>query len=282
MLDGLVVYNYRSSSEFLSAVLEMKKQAQPSYSLRQWAQRLGTSAMTLSRVLRGMRPCQEAVLDKIAEQLGMNLPEKNFLFLLNQFEFAKETKEKSRLWQKLTELYKKSDVNFLEADQFRLVSDWYHFAIMEMTRLKDFKGDAKYIARRLGGGVTEGTVKAALERLVRVGILEADSQRGYRRIPNGTVKAGDQGENRAVRLHHEQMIRKAFQALAQDPMEDKDFYGKTMTMKKSDLPRFKQRLREFQKEIAETFAVPSGDETYQMNVQLFRLTQGEGVEGAGL
>ena len=38
----------------------------------------------------------------------------------------------------------------LNADAFNLVSDWYHYGILNLTEIKDFLPNSKEIAKRLG------------------------------------------------------------------------------------------------------------------------------------
>ena len=48
----------------------------------------------------------------------------------------------------------------LQMDTFRVISDWYHFGILELTYLKSFKSDPRWIAKALG--ITE--IEAVLFR----------------------------------------------------------------------------------------------------------------------
>jgi hypothetical protein len=48
-----------------------------------------------------------------------------------------------------------------------MISDWYHFAILDLTRLDDFQPEPAWVSRKLGLTVSE--VKIAVERLLRLG-----------------------------------------------------------------------------------------------------------------
>ena len=48
-------------------------------------------------------------------------------------------------------------------DVFSYMSDWYHLAILELTFVKGFKSEAKWMSRRLG--ISEAEVKPAVDRL---------------------------------------------------------------------------------------------------------------------
>jgi hypothetical protein len=57
---------------------------------------------------------------------------------------------------------------------------WYHFAILELTRLQDFQPDSRWIARVLGLNPDE--VNIALARLMRLGLLEMVSTSDTREV----------------------------------------------------------------------------------------------------
>lgn len=43
-----------------------------------------------------------------------------------------------------------SDPNQLSMDQFAIIADWYHFAILNLINTPGFKSDISWIAKRLG------------------------------------------------------------------------------------------------------------------------------------
>ena len=62
----------------------------------------------------------------------------------------------------------------LAQDTANLISDWHHYAILELVHVRDFKPDSRWLARVLGISVDE--VNVALQRLLRLGLLEMVSQ----------------------------------------------------------------------------------------------------------
>jgi uncharacterized protein (TIGR02147 family) len=51
-----------------------------------------------------------------------------------------------------------------------LLSLWHHFAILELTHIRGFKADSRWIAKTLGISVAD--VNIALQRLLRLGLLQ--------------------------------------------------------------------------------------------------------------
>ena len=63
--------------------------------------------------------------------------------------------------------------SFLTGETVALIADWYHFAILELTRLSEFRADSRWIARVLDISVDE--VNVALQRLIRLDLLDMAS-----------------------------------------------------------------------------------------------------------
>ena len=63
----------------------------------------------------------------------------------------------------------------------------YHYAILELVRLKEFRPDSRWIARMLG--ITTDEVNIALNRLIRLGLLEMVDRK------RGVDKSGDTAES---------------------------------------------------------------------------------------
>ncbi len=71
-----------------------------------------------------------------------------------------------------------------------LLSDWRHFAILELTRVDSFQTDSRWIARVLGSTVDE--VNVALQRLLRFGLLEmTGTGRWTARAPSTPISFSD-------------------------------------------------------------------------------------------
>ena len=58
-------------------------------------------------------------------------------------------------------------------DEFALISDWYHFAILGLAEIKSSKASPLWIAKRLG--ITHDEAKEAVDRLLRLRIIEVEN-----------------------------------------------------------------------------------------------------------
>ncbi len=61
----------------------------------------------------------------------------------------------------------------MDLDVFKVIADWQHFAILNLTQVEGFKSEPRYVAKRLGLSIH--TVKRCVQRLQDVGLLAIDS-----------------------------------------------------------------------------------------------------------
>jgi uncharacterized protein (TIGR02147 family) len=159
----------------------------------------------------------------------------------------------------------------LELEVFRLLADWYHFPLLELMRTKGFRSDPHWIARRLGLQVS--VVEGALERLESLGFIRR--KRGEMSLTEGGVlKTSDDIQSLAIRKHHEQMLRKATEALTKQDTSQREFQALNLNFDVKSVPEAKKFIRKFMNDFNHKFARSHGEQIYQINLQLFSLTGG--------
>ena len=85
---------------------------------------------------------------KMAVKLELTETETQYLCLLVQLEQEKDPEFREELSKRLNALNPTRKSHDLTADLFKIISDWYHYAILELTYLAGFKLDEViYLAR---------------------------------------------------------------------------------------------------------------------------------------
>jgi len=273
----LNVFEYSRPTEYLGAVLQDKQRVHPSFSLRAWSRQLGfkTPSM-LSAVLLGQRKLKPGLATRIALALELAPLEQRYLEVMALAENSRSEHEQ-KIYLDILHSLRPREVQSLDLDRFRYIADWYHFAILEMVSLADFQADPDYISRRLGNTISPGLAASGLSRLLRMGLL-VRNRKGRIVRSKKHLKAGDGVPSPAVRSHHLQILKKAEQALQHQALEERDFRGTTLPLKKKDLPQLKKLITEFHRNVQE-LSSPDGDEVYRVSSQAFRLTHSLGVLG---
>lgn len=233
----------------------------PSYSRRAFSKKLGLSAGAISELLNGQRKVSIKLAERIAQRLALDPQERSELFGL----FPKRVRRKQDLTDSV-------DPNYLQLniDQFRVIGDWYHFAILTLMRSKGFKSDINWIANRLNLSPT--ITKTAIDRLKRLELIRED-ERGNLTRSKTRYRTSDDVANASVRLAHSQYLDRARNALDTLSVNQRDFTSLMLTLSPQQLPRAKEIIRKFQDDLAAELEATPQPEVYQLCVQLFPLTQ---------
>jgi uncharacterized protein (TIGR02147 family) len=273
--DRYPIFRFPDFSSFVAHYVKSRKETDPSFSYRRFSRRLGLKSESLLRmVASGKRRASTDLVFRIGSVVGLDSRELEYAEALAGLQRSRGIEEKSRFAEKLRVLAPEgpeSQPKLIELDHLEFISSWYHVAILEMTELKDFRPDPEWIARRLGGSISIRAVVAAVERLKRVGLLKIDAKGGWARAAK-SLKTPQNIPNRAVRGFHRQMIGKALEAIDAQDISERLVEGMTLTIDTAKLKAVAELAEEFRKKVAKVAQASSGDETYQLNLQFFRLT----------
>jgi uncharacterized protein (TIGR02147 family) len=244
----------------------------PRYSARAFSRDLGISPAYLSLLLSGRRGLNEERAFLIAERLNWRGVRKRHFTTLVRSEAAKAPGAREAILSELESARLKAPgFSDVAIDLYRLVSDWYHFAIVELTELPGFCADPARIASRLGISKTEAS--EAVSRLLQVGLLVAEGsalKKGHANYSTRDVPS------EAIRKAHRKLLKKAEIAIETQDREERDFSGITMAIDVKKIPEAKARIRAFRREIMDLLeSSPGKNAVYQLSVQLFRLDRGK-------
>ena len=225
------------------------------YSLRAFAKNLEIDPSSLSQILSGKR--------KISNKIILNFCEK----------LSATPKDLKRFG--LIENNALADENFyqLSLDKFSVISEWYHYAILELTYVSGFKADYKWIARKLS--ITVEEAKSAIERLMR---LELIFEENGSFIKSSKVLTND-GIINTSSAHKElqrQIVSKALLAIDECPAESKDITSITMAIDTANIEKAKKLIAKFRRDLCAL--LEDGDQTvvYNLGIQLYPIsTQSE-------
>ena len=148
----------RDFRELLRDELARRCERNPKYSLRAFAEDLGTDHSSLSQLLRGRRRPTEASIRALGRGLGLAGDVLDaHVARASRVSETGDTGERLRVVRDLTE------------DVLEVLRSDLHHALLELTRLESFRADVRWIARVLGVDTDE--VAVAVQRLLRLGML---------------------------------------------------------------------------------------------------------------
>lgn len=254
--------------QILKSELEKRCAKNPRYSLRAFARDLKWGSARLSEILNGKTGLSREKAEEISLRLGFTPDETEYFSNLVESTHARSAVKRELARTRLTK-HRQVEFNSLEIDHFKVISDWYHFAILELTEIQGFKSDARWIANALG--IQEIEAKLAIERLIRLDLLEIKRKRYVQKENYMTVSSAVPAE--AIRNFHRQVLKKATEAVDLQSIDQRDLGAMTMSVNIKDLPEIKERIRKFRRSLnLFTQANETKNSVYCFSTQLFELT----------
>lgn len=220
----------------------------PQYSLRAFARSIHLDHSMLSHVLNGKKKLSEGRAYEVAQYLGFSGPEMDYFVSLVRLDHSENELQRRRLLQEIENKFpgKISERQVLSLDEFNMISNWYHFAILQLFRLPRFKCDSaddeSRIAVRFGINIFE--VRAALERLERLGMIRRTASGSYTRIESGVVFRTDMKTEALTELYG-QTIEKTKDALRQRPASERVAGGDVVALSSKSLAAARALAEEF-------------------------------------
>jgi uncharacterized protein (TIGR02147 family) len=236
-------------------------QRNPRYSLRSFAQSLGIGSSDLSKLLHRKRAVTDAMVLRLGQRLGLD-PEVIEAFRRDLAAGRKAPRAAGASDARMTSFRE------LPLDAFHAVADWWHFAILELLKVRGFVADPRWVARRLGLTVSE--VNVALQRLERLGYLERTDDGGWRDKLGPTTSVSDEYSDAAKRRQQRQILEKARTALDEVPLAERDQSAIVMAVNSQNLIAAKALIKDFRRSLcALMLQGDERDQVYYLSVSLF-------------
>lgn len=242
--------------EFLRDELVRRCKKNPSYSLRSFASSLGMNHALVSMIIRGKRSLTPATITKIGSALGLSPTELN--------RFLENSSKKNQI----------KKMNDLTLDTFHMITEWYHDAIMELSRVKGFVGTAKYVSSALG--ISIGVAQDAIERLSRLGLISILPDGTWEHVESFSTIQHNDFTSPALRAFQKNILNLSSEAVNAVPKNLRDHTCITVAMSTKDLTEIKEKIKTFRREMMAFLHRKEAaqlDDVYCMSLSLFPLTK---------
>lgn len=230
---------------------EFRKSKTYSYSLRRYATFLELSPAQLSQLISGKRALSKKMAGKICEKLTLSPFEKE-KFVLSALSSTQDISSSESHVQ-------------LADDEFALIADWYHFAILSLSETRHTKASALWISKRLG--IDHGKAREALERLERLGILELKN--GKLKQLKKNIRTTSDIPSAAIRKYHRQNLQLASDKIETIKPEAREFTAITMSINPKKLKDAKKMINDFKRKLCDLLQDGEPSEVYTFSAQLF-------------
>lgn len=257
-----------SYQEILKGIYAEKALKNKSYSMRAFARDLSVDVGLLSHVLKGTKKFSLETATKIAEKIFSHKADRTFFIKLVALQKLKgEEARLAKLELEKIKIHSLDKWNLSVAD-FNYVSKWYHIPIAVYTELKTASSDVKKIAAFFG--IDETTTEFAVERLLKLNILEKKNKRLARTLKVFNVQS--EIPSSTIRNYHREMINKALDAIDGQDIKRRYLRGSSFSINRKNLPKVHKLIEDFYSDLSLLSEDQKDSDTiYQLNTQLFDL-----------
>lgn len=257
-----------SPGQWLAQELKRRTEKNPSYSLRAFARWLGIPSGRLSELLGGKRDIGPRLAARLSERLFPNPADRQWWANL----VTEHQKERARL-RKLSHFASlaahTTDYTELSEDTLVAITDWYHYAILNLIRTDDFKPDASWIGARLN--LRTSVVQTALKRLERLNLIKHENGTIVR--TEAKLTTTQDVPSQAIREAHRQNLARASEALNHVPVDQRDITSICLTVSPDKLPQAKKLISNFRRNFAELMEAGKKSDVFQLSIAFFPLTR---------
>jgi uncharacterized protein (TIGR02147 family) len=265
------VFDYTEPHGFLSDIFEDKKRRNSAFSLRAWAKQMQLKSHShLSQWLNGKKDILPSHIPQINSSL--NLDDKELKFFEAMVCFYKAQGAQRDFYERQMFLFHPDNESvYLNEQYFEIISKWLHMAILEMTNLPGFKSEAEWIQKRLLKKYSLKEIEDALERLIGMGLLS--------KVENTLVKTNKRlttpkdRPHVAIQNHHREVLEMASDFISKQDVQERCYDTCTMTIDSSRLEEAKKLVIKFRQDMSQLLESSEGDKTYQLAIQLFRVSE---------
>lgn len=269
------IRKYMDYRKFLKDFYLAKKEISKDYSYRVFTRKAGVGSPShLKMIMDGQRNLTNHTVYKYVNALGFKKKiDANFFELLVNYNQEQDADRKIELFHQVMKEKDKKGMSHLEQEQFNFLSQWHYVAIYVLVDMEEFSSDPEWITSKLRKKITKSNVEKAINDLIKIGLLEFDTEKGLRQT-KGALDTTDEIINMAVIPYHRNMINLALNYLEEGDWSLREFNGGTLPMNPKTLDILKTKIREFRREVNEmTDNLDNVSDVYQFNLQLFPLTE---------
>ena len=274
----LSIFEYREPNEYLRDLWTTKRQKNPQFTIRAWANQMGIKHHApLHEMVNGKRKIPKSLVPSLIKHLNLEATEALFFEFMVDLSRSKSPEQKTMYLERMKSIapYNK-EVKFTELESFRMLQDPIHFFICEMVYLPDFQPEAAWIQKRLTIEASLERISSAIERLLLLDILREDPQGKLIRVDQFIHTKSDI-KDKALQAYHANLSELAKNAVEEQPLLEREFQAMTMNFEMEKMPEAKAMIREFLQQFTAKFDKPSKTEKeiYHINLQFFGITKNQ-------
>ena len=242
-------------SLLLNNILKERRERNQNYSIRAFARDLKISSGRMSDILNQKYIPGNSISSRIVKALSLNEEDGKIVRQII------ENSQKAR-----KEL---GGAHQLKEDEFSLIADWHHYAILHLMETSNYRDEFSWIADRLN--LNELVVKESFEIMLSLGLIEIKDGKHVPTYKNLTTTHNTPSS--VLREANRQAIMQSLYSLEHDASDIRDITSIVLAVNVANLPKAKEMAREFRRKIATLLEEGEKTEVYNICVQIVPVTR---------
>jgi len=234
--------------QILSDRFKERAQANPSYSLRSFARDLKVSPSTLSEIFNQKKGISKKLALQLADSLNLPEWEKTYFQQLVQVECSKNIELRKQAKEQLESFIRENTFQLIQNKALKSLTSWVELAILELTYIKVFQPNIKWIAKQLSA--PESTIALAIGRLQEAELLEINPKTGVWTDVSPLFTTTDGIPNESIRNFHRSVLNLALKKLDSTDLKSRTVKTVVLSVSEKNKENVKKILDEAVNKIA--------------------------------
>lgn len=267
------LFQYLEYRAFLRDYYEERRHMDRIFSYRFFAGKLGMDASYLIRVMQEKKHLGDELVPKVISFLKFDKHHANYFENLVAFNKAR-TDRQARVFYDQMMATKGVQYRTLAKEHMDYFAKWYVVALRSLLDYTPFQGDYAALGKKLHPAISATECKQALFLLEHAELIRR-TDAGYEVLDNH-IHSGQHWNHDAIALFQEETLKLALRSLQQDPRSVRNISTLTMNISAENLTGIHELITQFQQDVAKLVeATAKSDRVYQLNMQLFPMSQVE-------
>ena len=228
----------------------------------------------LKMIIEGKRNLSMDMVSKFAKACSFNKAQTDEFRLLVVFNQSEDPADRNYALKQLSEYRVDQKLKQGELDRkvFEKVPNWIGWIIYALVDQEGVTFETSQLKDLLRGKASESEINEALENLIRTGELVRDPQ--TQKVAKGKpTEAPEEIPSALVRKLQMQLMYLGLESLYQDNATEREFGSLTLSLTEKEFEDIKFKLRQMRKSLHKENAIArmssKGERVYQLNLQLF-------------
>ncbi len=281
--------------EFLKDVYEFRRRSEGS-SLRPYSYSTFSAAADikspnyLKLIIEGRRNLSEDMMGRFGKALRLSRDETIEFRALVRYNQASEPIERNQFLKELSDIRARREIDrgAINQSSWDKVPGWIGWVLYAMTDQKNVDFDPTSLQRLFRVKATADDIRESLKKLIESGdLLQQEGSKGVTKARE-MIESPQDLPVALIRKLQAELIYLGIESLFRDSPKDREFGALTMALTQEEFEQVRFEVRQLRKRLHKDISVKrkttKGDRVFQLNIQLFPVTErakGNGSTGLG-